>query len=112
MSKIWRRNLFTDEYEWVDVDTSNFVKVASRDERKEYSTLYCQPEVSTAAGCHSSQVEDFNNFYRERGITGAYHRPDGACVFESNHARNQVLKARGMYDRDASYGQWAGNESD
>lgn len=112
MSKIYRRNIFTDALEWVDVDTSDFTKAATKDERKVYSTLYSQPEVSMSAGCHSSQVSEFNQMYREKGITGAYHRADGALVIEDNNSRNRVLQERGLYDRDAGYRQWAGSAQD
>lgn len=96
------------DFVWMPIEK----KVVNHDERKIYSTLYSQPEVSVAAGCNSTQVNEFNEMYKQRGIVGAYHRPDGACVFESNAARNAVLRARGLYDRDASYGQFAGNEKE
>ncbi len=74
--------------------------------------MYTTPEESTSAGVHSGQVREFNEMYKQHGIAGAYHKPDGTCVFESNGARNAVLELRGLFDRDASYGQFAGNQSD
>lgn len=112
MSKIFRRNVFTGEFESADVDTSMFTKAAPKDERKSYSTAYSTPRESVAAGCHSNQVKDFNEFYKERGISGAYHREDGTLLVDSNGAMNAVLEARGLYDRDAGYGQFAGNAKD
>ncbi len=112
MSKIYRRNIFTDVFEWVEVDTSNFTKSAVRDERKEYSTRFGVAEKSIAAGCNSTQVADFNEFYKERGIVGARHLPDGTLEYDSQGSFNEVLKLRGLFNRDAGYGDWAGNASD
>lgn len=69
------------------------------------------PLESLGAGCHPSQVEEFNAAYRKGGIVGAYHKPDGTCVFESRKARNQVLKSRGMIDQDGGYGDYTGSSS-
>jgi hypothetical protein len=92
----------TGELEWVDADSVFEVR------GKTYSTAFTTPLVSTAAGCHSGQVGEFNELYHEHGIVGAYHKPNGDCVFESQHARNQVLKLRGLRDQDAGYMQHAG----
>ncbi len=67
------------------------------------------PLKSMAAACHSSQAETFTKDYIAAGITGAYHEPDGTAVFESQKARNAVLKLRGMVDRDAGYGDYSGD---
>ena len=66
------------------------------------------PLISQIMGCHPSQSKEFNEEYKKHGITGAYHREDGALVITSNKARNQVMKSRNYLDRDAGYGQWAG----
>jgi hypothetical protein len=76
------------------------------------SVTYTVGLESMAAGCHSGQVKEFNEMYKSAGVIGAYHKPDGVCVFESNRARNEVLKIRGLYDRDGGYGQWAGEAKD
>jgi hypothetical protein len=67
-----------------------------------------KPWKSLGMGCSSRQVKEFNDFYQENGITGAYHEPDGTCVATSRKARNQVLKLRNMRDNDAGYGDWSG----
>jgi hypothetical protein len=67
------------------------------------------PLRSVGAGCHRMQVDEFNKYYKERGISGAYHERDGTCVFESRKARNEVMKLRGLRDNDAGYGDWSGN---
>ncbi len=87
-------------------------KSVNRDERKIYSTMFGTSQTSQAAGCHSNQVADFNQYYKENNVVGARHLPDGTLEYDSNGARNSVLKLRGLYDRDASYGQWAGNQPD
>ena len=73
------------------------------------SITAAKPLESVSSGCHPNQVQEFNQFYKQQGITGALHKKDGTCVFESRQARNQVLEARGMRDQDAGYGDWAGN---
>ncbi len=103
------KNETTGEFEWVPIEQGQNIH---RDTRKDYSTAYSTPRESVAAGCNSTQVADFNEFYRERGITGAYHREDGTLLVDSNGAMNKVLQARGLYDRDAGYGQFAGDQKD
>lgn len=88
------------------------VKAVNRDDRKIYTTRFGVPEKSLAAGCHSNQVAEFNEYYRERGVIGARHLADGTLEYDSQGAMNDVLKLRGLYDRDACYGQWAGNQED
>ena len=66
------------------------------------------PLRSLGLGCARRQVGEFNRYYREHGISGAYHDSDGTCVLESRQARNKVLKLRGLRDNDAGYGDWAG----
>lgn len=63
---------------------------------------------SLGLGCMRKQVAEFNAFYRDAGITGAHHDPDGTLVIESRQARNQVLALRNLRDNDAGYGDHAG----
>jgi len=67
-----------------------------------------KPLESLAMSCHRSQVGEYNAFCCKHGITGAYYRSDGTCVLESRQARNQLMKARGLHDNDAGYGDYAG----
>lgn len=110
--KIWRRNLFTDEMEYVEVEPFERAASSGRDPRKTYSTAYSTPQVSVAAGVHSGQAAEFNEMYKQHGITGAYHRQDGALVISDNNSRNEVMKVRGLFDREAGYRQWAGEAKD
>ncbi len=67
-----------------------------------------KPLNSLGLSVHREQAAEFNALYKERGITGAHHEANGDCVITSKKARNQVLKARGMRDNDAGYGDHAG----
>ncbi len=95
------------DYVWVSMD-----KPVNRDERKEYSTRFGVAEKSLAAGCNSTQVADFNGYYKERGVVGARHLADGTLEYDSQGAFNDVLKLRGLFNRDGGYGDWCGNASD
>jgi len=108
MGKIFRKNIFTGEEEWVDFEPGIERIHTGWTSEKEYSTAWTTPQTSIAAACHSEDVQAFNEDYRKHGITGAYHRPDGVLVMETNQARNQVLALRGLHDRDACYRQHAG----
>ena len=67
-----------------------------------------KPWKSESAGCHPSQSKEFNEQLREHGIKCAQYMPDGTLQCTSRKARNAVLKSRGMHDKDAGYGDWAG----
>ena len=108
MGKIYRTNVFTGEKEWADFEGGVEVIESGWTSEKEYSTAWTRPQVSMAAGVHSSQVREFNEDYKRHGITGAYHREDGALVINDNASRNRVLALRGLRDNDAGYSQHAG----
>ena len=61
------------------------------------------PMVSMAAGVAPEQVQEYNEFYRQSGITGARHREDGLLELDSRGARKKMLRARGLHDNDAGY---------
>ena len=63
--------------------------------------------VNQGCGCHSSQVEEFREEARARGITGVDFDPTGRAVFSCRSARRDYLRMRGMFDRDAGYGDAA-----
>ncbi len=65
--------------------------------------------VSEGAGCHSSQVDQFRQDAREAGITGVDFTAEGKAVFSCRSARRDYMKLRGMFDRDAGYGDAAPN---
>ena len=62
---------------------------------------------SVGCGCHSSQVDDFRKDIQNAGIRGVEVLSDGSVKFSCRSARNNYLKFRGMYDRDAGYGDLA-----
>lgn len=108
MGKIFRTNVFTGEKEWADFEGGVEVLNDGWNNPKTYSTAWTKPQISHAAGVHSSQAKDFNEDYKRHGITGAYHREDGALVINDNASRNKVLALRNLRDNDACFGQYAG----
>jgi len=66
-----------------------------------------KPWVSRGLGVAPSQSEDFNAIYKKHGIVGATHRPDGDIECTSRKARKQVMALRGLFDKDAGYGDKA-----
>lgn len=69
------------------------------------------PLRSVGLGVHPSQVQEFNQMYREHGIVGASHDESGDCILESRKARNEVIKVRGCRDNDAGYGDYCGEHT-
>lgn len=65
---------------------------------------YEKPLESLAAGCHPSQVKEFNAHLASAGIQGATYKPDGTLEFSSRNARREVCRLRGLIDQDAGYG--------
>lgn len=110
MSEISFTRIALEAYKQFDLQIAR----AHCERRAKYrpSVTYSTPLKSIALGVHSSQSNEFNEMYREHGILGAHHEPDGTCVLESNQARNAVMRLRGVYDRDAGYSQWAGEAQD
>lgn len=68
-----------------------------------------KPLESVGLSVHRTQATEFNKYYRDNGITGVHHKPNGDCVIESREQRNKVLALRGLRDQDAGYGDFAGN---
>lgn len=60
-----------------------------------------KPLVSVAAGCHPSQVKEFNEIIHDAGMVGVHHRPDGAAIFTGAKARDEYLKSRQLHDNDS-----------
>lgn len=59
---------------------------------------------SDAAGVHSSQVDEFREDARSHGFTGVEFSNDGQVRFHSRGQRAAYLRHRGLFDRDAGYG--------
>ena len=75
------------------------------------ATTQANPLESVGLGVHRTQVEEFNQMYRDAKISGAAHKEDGTLVLESRKARNEVLKLRGCRDNDAGYGDHSGEHN-
>ncbi len=69
---------------------------------------YERPLRSLGLAVPQSQVQEFNELYQQKGISGARHDADGTCVLDNRDARNAVLELRGVRDNDAGYGDYAG----
>ena len=67
------------------------------------------PRQSMSMGCHPDQVKQFNEDLKRHGITCARHTPDGVLEYTSKKARNQAMKHYGAFDKDAGYGDHAGD---
>lgn len=63
--------------------------------------------TSVGAGCHSSQVQQFRDDVAKAGILGVDVQDDGSVKFSCRSARKNYMKFRGLYDRDAGYGDAA-----
>ena len=62
------------------------------------------PNVSLSMGCDPSQVKEFNEHLRGKGVPCAYYRADGALVTTSDKSRRRMIKAHeGKFDRQAGY---------
>jgi hypothetical protein len=60
--------------------------------------------VSDGASVHSNQVNEFREDVNKNGFTGVDFKSDGTAVFSSRNERSRYLRHRGLYDRDAGYG--------
>ena len=59
---------------------------------------------SDGAAVHSSQVNEFREDAQKAGFTGVEFSDSGEVNFSSRGQRAKYLRHRGMYDRDAGYG--------
>ena len=59
---------------------------------------------SDGASVHSNQVNEFREDVNKNGFTGVDFKSDGTAVFSSRNERSRYLRHRGLYDRDAGYG--------
>lgn len=60
--------------------------------------------ISQSAGCHPSQVAEFNQNLEDAKITESRFLADGSLRFASRKDRKEICKMWGYVDRDASYG--------
>lgn len=66
------------------------------------------PLESDAAGVHPSQVADAMEHAASKGVPTEFNRKTGNPIFRSRKHRNAFLKAHGMRDCNAGYGDYAG----
>ena len=59
---------------------------------------------SESASIHSSQVGEFRDDAKKHGFTGVEFDKIGNVRFTSREQRSRYLRHRGLYDRDAGYG--------
>lgn len=72
--------------------------------------LWSRPHRSKALRCHPNQVAEFNEAAHARGETGVFYEPGtGDCLTSSRAARARETRARGQFDKDAGYGDYAGD---
>src|SRR5690606_11066299 len=60
---------------------------------------WSRPLTSIAASVSADKAQEYNEFYRRRGITGAEHDERGILRFSSRGQRAKCLKARGLADQ-------------
>ena len=65
------------------------------------------PRKSLSMGCDPTQVKQFNEDLKKAGIKCAQHLPDGTLEYTSRKARNEVMRFRRFFDKDAGYGDRA-----
>jgi len=65
------------------------------------------PWKSQSCGCHPTQVKQFNEDMKRHGIQCAHMHNDGTLECTSRKARKNVMKMRGLFDKDAGYGDQA-----
>jgi RecJ-like exonuclease len=63
-----------------------------------------RPLINKSAGCHPTQVKQFNEDLSKAGIVGARYRTDGSVEYASRAARKAHARFRGLVDFDGGYG--------
>ena len=66
------------------------------------------PIYSDAAGVHPDQIPEAMAYCESVGVPTSYTK-DGRAILVSRSHRAKHLKAVGLYDRDAGYGDYAGD---
>lgn len=67
------------------------------------------PIESDAAGVHPDQVPEAMAHAASKGVPTEFNTKTGNPIFRSRKHRNAFLKAHDMRDRDAGYGDYAGD---
>ena len=113
MARIFRRNIFTGEFEDVDVSFEDLRIEPSAPRRCGVPRTYQEhkPLESITLACHPRQAKEFNEIVKRQGRAASVHyrESDGMCEITSRQARAEECKARQKFDGDAGYGDWAGS---
>ena len=68
-------------------------------------TAWKRPVRSLGMGVHTSQIDEAYERNRKAGITGVtYDRETGEAIIHDRHARKQLMRVNGVFDRDGGYG--------
>lgn len=82
-------------------------QTAYRDLRSEYMGRNVQsanwPQYSDAAGVHPTQIKEASAEMARAGVPTQFDS-DGRAIFHSRLHRKNALRAMGLYDRNAGYG--------
>jgi len=62
------------------------------------------PMKSDAAGVHPDQIGEAMSAASKMGVPTSFDSKTGQAIFESRGHRKRYLKAHGMHDRNAGYG--------
>ena len=62
------------------------------------------PMKSDAAGVHPTQVKEASESAAKKGVPTRFEAQTGQAIFESRGHRKKYLKAHGLRDRNAGYG--------
>lgn len=62
------------------------------------------PIRSDAAGCHPSQVDEYQTAAASMGVPTEWDRSTGQAIFRSREHRRQLLRAWGWHDKSGGYG--------
>jgi len=64
---------------------------------------------NVALGVNPKQIPRLQRLLKARGAGDTqFDKRTGDCMVENRTHYNQIMKARGMFNQDAGYGDWAG----
>ena len=89
------RRALADELEREGVRTRTRSKLAKRAK---------WPVISSRAGVNPNQAKELRDFWKAHGVTGCTVLPNGDVEWADATARRRDCEARGLYDRNAGYG--------
>lgn len=71
-------------------------------------TTKTHARVSDNYGVNPRQVPELQRLLKSRGVRDTQFTETGACVVQDRTHGNEMMKARGMKNLDAGYGDWNG----